>query len=1314
MAKREKTSIIHKAASSQKTNSPYILIVEDEPTHAVIIRHAIQSADPNAVVKVVESLKEYRNAIANSLPEIVLIDYYLPDGNPFDVMTLLPENGLFPFVVMTNSGDEKLAVKAIKAGALDYIAKTSESFQLVPHTIEHALREWKILMERKQAEEALRINEEKFRNVFESANVGKSITLPSGEINVNQAFCDMLGYTREELRNKKWQDITPPDEVGKAQEILDSILIGKQDSARIYKRYLHKNGSYVWADLSVVLQRDISGKPLYFITTVIDITERKQRENELLREQNFIKSITETSPIGITRLDRNGKILFANMRAEQILGLSRSELSGQSYNAPAFNITDIRGDIFPDELLPFNLVKNNLKPVADIQHAISWPDGQMVIISINAAPLYNELGQFDGMVSSIEDITEKKKVEEALRESESSLKHQNELLSTLLENLKIGVFMVEAPTGKPLIANKMAMKLLGRGILSDANKNNLSEVYSACKQGSSEPYPAEEMPIIRSMYGESSHIDDMVVKRPDSTEVILEVFGSPIKDENGRTWAGLVSFQEITERKRVEEELKESEEKYQSLFNQSVEGVYLHDFEGRIIDVNNKACLQSGYTREEILQRNVFDCHPSRLSTNVIRAEILHQWNQWQEGQTFIVEAEHQRKDGTIYPVEVSTGIVRYGNRNFILAIVKDITERKRAEEELTESEEKFAKVFHDAPVWIAITDMTDSTYLDVNDQVLQASGFTREEVIGHTSIEIGWISADDRARLMQELHDHGRIVGLEMKFRAKDGRTLYGWVSGEIMILGGRSCLLTIAVDVTERKELEEASKHADEVLRALSIRQEAILFAVPDIIMEVDNNKVYTWANYAGTEFFGDDVIGKEANFYFEGEQDTYDVVQPLFNGDENIIYLESWQRRKDGEKRLLAWWCRVLKDSTGKISGALSSGRDITENKKSEDALRQMQKLEGLGTLAGGIAHDFNNILGIILAYNTNIKRVKNDTKKLDLATETIAKAVERGKILVQQVLTFARKTDVTFGPMNVNDVVMEIVTMIYETFPRIVTCSQNFDKAIPCINADHTQLYQALLNLCVNARDAMPKGGILSINTSMTSIASLRNHHPEAAASSYICIEISDTGEGMTEEVRKHIFEPFFTTKGIGKGTGLGLSVTFGVIQSHKGFIDVESELGRGTTFKLYLPVTQVAVTIEVKDEEALDEIPGGTETLLVVEDEEMLMASLQMVLIEKGYNVLTAGDGLAALKIYQEHNNDIALVLTDLGLPNMTGLEVCQRIRAINPNEHLILATGFLDPDVKLEFIEAGIRHFLFKPYDIREVLKVVREVLDKK
>ena len=388
-------------------------------------------------------------------------------------------------------------------------------------------------------------------------------------------------------------------------------------------------------------------------------------------------------------------------------------------------------------------------------------------------------------------------------------------------------------------------------------------------------------------------------------------------------------------------------------------------------------------------------------------------------------------------------------------------------------------------------------------------------------------------------------------------------------------------------------------------------------------------------------EDVLGKtsiETNVWFD--LDDRNKLMEGLKKDGVVENLVARFRSKTGEIKHGMMSASIIE--LNGIKHILSITRDITERTLLEEQLRQMQKLEGLGTLAGGIAHDFNNILGIILAYISSLKRFKDDSKKIDFAIETITNAVRRGTTLVQQILTFARKTETAFGAVNVNDVVTEIMTMIMGTFPKILTYAQNFDKTVPYISADHSQLYQALLNLCVNARDAMPAGGVLSIKTYMESAVKLHDQHPDADASSYICLEVSDTGEGKTLETQKHIFEPFFTTKGVGKGTGLGLAVVFGIIQTHKGFIDVESELGRGTTFRLYLPALVAAEPIKVKEDEMLEDIPGGTETVLIVEDEEMLRISLQMILLEKGYKVLSAGDGVAALKIYQEKKNEIAL------------------------------------------------------------------------
>jgi two-component system, cell cycle sensor histidine kinase and response regulator CckA len=640
--------------------------------------------------------------------------------------------------------------------------------------------------------------------------------------------------------------------------------------------------------------------------------------------------------------------------------------------------------------------------------------------------------------------------------------------------------------------------------------------------------------------------------------------------------------------------------------------------------------------------------------------------------------------------------------------------ERKRAEEELRETRDYLENLLSFANAPIMVWD-NNNKITRFNLAFERLTGYSMYDVIGkHPEMLFPVEMREDLSALISRTSDGENLISAEMPVRCKDGSTrIVLWNTANIYTVDAKTITATIAhgQDITKRKQAEESLQESE--LRFRSLYENAtigIYRTIPNGNILLANPALVKILGYTSFQKLAERNLEKDG---FESPSQRKEFLEKIERDGEVIGYDSKWIRQ-DGTVIFVLESARAIRDSLGKTLYYDGTVEDITERRQMEEGLRQMQKLEGLGTLAGGIAHDFNNILGIILAYITSTKRFKDDAKKLDLAVNTIVKAVERGKTLVQQILTFARKTETEFGAVDVNDVVMEIMTMIMETFPKLLTYAQNFDKAIPYINADRSQLHQVLLNLCVNARDAMPKGGVLSINTRMVSVVSLRHQHPDAAASSYVCIEVSDTGEGMTEEIRNRIFEPFFTTKELGKGTGLGLAVVFGVVQTHKGFIDVESELGKGTTFSIYLPVSQVAEPISVKDGETLEEIPGGTETLLVVEDEEMLIMSLQMVLVEKGYKVIPAGDGLAAVNIYKERKKEIALVLTDLGLPKMSGKEECAEIKKLNPSARMIVATGYLDPGMKSEFLKAGIQHFLYKPYDLKKVLKLVRDVLDGK
>jgi len=397
---------------------------------------------------------------------------------------------------------------------------------------------------------------------------------------------------------------------------------------------------------------------------------------------------------------------------------------------------------------------------------------------------------------------------------------------------------------------------------------------------------------------------------------------------------------------------------------------------------------------------------------------------------------------------------------------------------------------------------------------------------------------------------------------------------------------------------------------------------------------------------------------------------------------------------------------------LTGFVSIGRDMTDRKKLEEQLRQSQKMESLGTLAGGIAHDFNNLLQIMLLSVSNLKRKPVDDARISKVIEVSTTTIERGKMLIQQILMFARKTDLQFESINLNALIEEVVKLLRETFPRTVSINTTLDYSIPNVMADSNQLNQVLINLCVNARDAMPHNGSILLQTELVTGWDVKKSFPDAREDRYICISAIDTGSGMDEKVRNRIFEPFFTTKEQGKGTGLGLAVVYGIVSTHKGFIDVQSTVGLGTTFLIYLPVTQRLNQQIKKIKAGIAEPHSGSETILLVEDEKIISQAVSVLLDSYGYTVITAFDGIEAIEAFERSRDTISLVIMDIGLPKLSGWEVYEKIKSLRTNVKVIMASGYLDPKTKSEKRLNGSEEFIKKPYDPEELLFAIRKMLD--
>ncbi len=384
--------------------------------------------------------------------------------------------------------------------------------------------------------------------------------------------------------------------------------------------------------------------------------------------------------------------------------------------------------------------------------------------------------------------------------------------------------------------------------------------------------------------------------------------------------------------------------------------------------------------------------------------------------------------------------------------------------------------------------------------------------------------------------------------------------------------------------------------------------------------------------------------------------------------------------------------------------------TKRKRLEQQLVQAQKMEGLGTLAGGIAHDFNNILAIILGYTNKLESSHSKPNEFPGAIKVIKEAVERGAALVQQLLTSARQTEAHFSSIDLNALVRELESMLQATFPKTINFNLELSPDLPVITADKSQLHQVLLNLCVNARDAMPTGGTLTVVTSITPGRELTEMFSGVTAENYACIRVRDTGIGMSRQVKSHIFEPFFSTKERGKGTGLGLSVVYGVVNNHRGFVQVESEPGAGTSFVVYLPVKHLTA------EQIGGDRTGGSrqdipQTILLVEDEEMLRELGVSILESEGFRVLAAKDGVEAVALFETHCDEIGLVVCDLGLPRLGGREAFLKMKESRPGVRAIVASGYLEPAIRSEMLKAGVIDTIQKPYDFNDLLAKIRSII---
>jgi two-component system cell cycle sensor histidine kinase/response regulator CckA len=633
-----------------------------------------------------------------------------------------------------------------------------------------------------------------------------------------------------------------------------------------------------------------------------------------------------------------------------------------------------------------------------------------------------------------------------------------------------------------------------------------------------------------------------------------------------------------------------------------------------------------------------------------------------------------------------------------------DIAQRKLAEEALRAAS-LYNRSLIEASLDPLVTISAEGKITDVNSATERITGYSRDHLLGTDFAD--YFADPQKARDGYErAFKKGMVEDYELEIRHRDGHltpvvynaSVYHDSSAEIV------GLFAAARDISQRKQAEEKNLWMAAIVES---SDDAIIGKTLDGLMTSWNKGAANLYGYTDAE-----AVGQPISLLVPPDrQDEVSQLLEKIKRGEHVEHYETVRRTKKGRAIDISLTISPIRNPEGEIIGASTIARDITAQKSLQRQLLQAQKMEAIGTLAGGIAHDFNNLLTVVLGFSELLLIGKDERDPAQEDLQKINEAARKGAELVQRILAFSRKTEINPRPLNLNREIQQVKKLLVRTIPKMIEIELALSGELATVNADPVQIEQVLMNLAVNAKDAMPDGGTLTIETKNVALdEEYCRMHLGAIPGDYVLLSVSDTGHGMDKETLNHIFEPFYTTKGVGRGTGLGLAMVYGIVKQHGGYTTCYSELAVGTVFKIYLPVVPTEAQSEIRTEKP--RLSRGTETILLVDDEEHVRELGKRVLEKYGYTVLTAASGKQALVVYEKNKDQISLVILDLIMPEMGGRECLERLLKIEPLAKVLIASGYAAEGQTKEGIETGAKGFVGKPFDMRQMLHTVREVLD--
>ncbi|MFH1117843.1 MAG: PAS domain S-box protein [Pseudomonadota bacterium] len=1055
--------------------------------------------------------------------------------------------------------------------------------------------------------------------------------------------------------------------------------------------------SRYWWPLSIVAACILLLSLWVWIWNIRLRTAVRRATAEMRGTVSLLQSTLESTADGILVVDREGRITAFNKRFQEMWSVP-DEVMEPGHDAKALDnvLTSLKA---PEDFLK-TVQELYTEPGTESFDVIEFKDGRT--FERVSRPQKRD-GEIVGRVWNFRDVTDRRKTEEALRESE-------ERYRLLSDYASVGIWQMDQ-NDVTIFANPAMCELL-----------EIEKAEELVGKTFHEFFTQESIEIIRHEHGKrlegkSSSYEVQIWGNRGSQRTVT-VSGAPLFSASGTLEGTIGCFIDTTDLKRAQEALKESEQRLAQIIEFLPDAFFAIDRNGRVTTWNLAMERLTGVKAYEILGKGDYEyALPFYGERRPVLIDLVINRDKPTEDRYVFVREEGDN----ILVSETGADTLKLGGRSLwntarplyddqgeligSIEVIRDITDRKNAEEALRKSEEHYRNFFDNALLGLFRARLSDGVFMEINAKGAQQIGLPAEEIVGRLRTADLYRSPDLLRELVAKLAREGEVQGEEAELRLSDGRRAVFALSARAYPDEGFA--EGAILDITDRKNAEEALRASEERFRSVMDASLTGVFVAQDTVFTYVNPEMARLFGYAPEEMVG--KLGPPDMVIPEQQEMLRDRLRSRHRGVPGEPY-EFKGLRKDGT----AFDGLVYPTPITLMGRPAAAGTimDITETKRLERQLHQAQKLEALGTLAGGVAHDFNNLLQVILGYSDMMLLTKNkqdpDYKRL----LTIRQTAKDGAELVKGLLAFARKARIDLRPLNLNQVVERVREMLSRTIPKMIEIDLDLAHEVKTINADPGQMEQILLNLAINARDAMPEGGTLIIETKNVVLEEeYANTHLDVKSGEYVLLSISDNGHGMEKEVLNKVFEPFFTTKEVGKGTGLGLATVFGIVKTHGGHITCYSEPGMGTTFKIYLPVLSTALEPDV--EMTAEMTAFGTETILLVDDEERLRDMGEMMLAQFGYKVLTAGNGKEALEVYRLNKDHISLVILDLIMPEMGGKQCLEQLLKIDPTVRAIIASGYSMNGVSKDALQGGAVGFISKPYEAKAFLREVRNALDK-